>query len=199
MNAAADLPTLRMPDVVMLYQWATEMMTRPDCKSPLGALYSSTRRVSEWSGRDFRDLAESIVGSVGGLRRSLADAGNADFIKVDFFRVIAGPKYDERDSLASVLAQRLQRSPVADGKPYGKISAIAKQAIIWRTAMIHDRKAPGLNGYAFALGIKRQSLDDAGWRLLIREAEHILCEWFDSGERLVEQKLHEAGLWDVSR
>lgn len=197
MNIAADLPKIRMPDVVLLYQWATEMMLRPDCRSPLGALYSSTRRVSEWNGRDFRDLAESIVGSVGGLRRSLADAGNADFIKVDFFRVIAGPKYDERDSLASVLAQRLQKSKAGEGKPYGKLSAIAKQAIVWRTAMIHDRRAPGLNAYAFALGIKRQSLDDAGWRLLIREAESALCIWFDGGESLVEQKLISVGLWEA--
>lgn len=181
-----DLPEMRFARVSDLYQWADELATRADVRCSLGVSRSGG---GKHRASDYKDLALTIIG----VAASLPDA-----FKRDMFRQVAGFGSEEaRASLASQVADIITKySPVAAAKPRGKLCRLCAVAILHARAEIGNSKnRPTLNWYAFVLGIRRQSLNDGGWRGIIREAEDAVMTVYRGGEAAFKSALEERGLW----
>ena len=181
-----DLPELRFERVSDFYQWAEELAGRPDVKCGLGVSRSGAGR---FTAADYKDLALTVIGVA---------ASMPDVFRRDMFRQVAGFGSEEaRASLATRIADILGAVPEASGKQRGQLCRLAGVAILTAKATVGRLKnRPTLEWYAFALGMKRQSLDDAGWRVLIREAEAMVMDVYDAGQRQFKAALEQRGLWE---
>lgn len=181
----SELPVMRTFDVVELYQWAAEFASRPDCASPLGKLVGRHLRGGKWRREDWQDLAYSILAAVANVEPVLHR---------ETFRHFASIESHRADSLKSELADVLQESEFAKGKTRSQLIRLAEAALFVMKTQYQWPKPAGLSWYARFLGIKRQSLDSANWRRLIREAEDTLALWMKSGSALAEAVLEEKKL-----
>lgn len=181
----SELPVMRTFDVVELYQWAAEFASRPDCASPLGKLVGRELRGGKWRREDWQDLAYSVLAAVANVEPALHR---------ETFRHFASIESHRAASLKSELADLLADCEYAEGKKRSQLLRLSEAALFVMKTQYQWPKPAGLTWYARFLGIKRQSLDSANWRKLIREAETILDNWMASGCNLAESVLREKGL-----
>lgn len=183
-----DLPVIRTFDVVELYQWADEFASRPDCASPLGKMVGRKLRSGKWRREDYKDLALSILAAVATVEPVLHR---------EVFRHMACIESHRVPTLSATLADTLQTLSAAEGKTRSQMIRLAEATLFVIKTRYQWPKPAGLAWYARFLGIKRQSLDSANWRELIRESETFVTAWMKSGANLAETALQDRDLLSI--
>lgn len=190
-TSADDLPEIRWGSAAEAFQWAEELVSRPDVQSSTQQAIQSLRGnmmrgSSKFDSSDYRDLAETIL-----VEASMLSDQRAYMA----MRVIQGTAGgSSRDWLGVELAKAMMDSGAAEGKAYGKVSRIAKAAVVVVESRVKWNKPVGLNYYAWAVGLDRSSMYSGGWKALIAACEGGLYDWLHRAERGLNTRLQIKGI-----